>query len=154
MALKGFIGDWIQGSDWFPIEINVPDTFGAIGNGIGNVAQSVGSFAQGVGSFAQGVGTNLSGFAQGVGQGLQTLTQNVGNGVQGVTQFFTRPNAQNGQKTPQLGDTVPVGQQKIFILVPMGSPNGNGQNRLVYPFQHMRNNMPTLNNDMLLEAFP
>lgn len=158
MALRGpfdFIGNWIQGSDWFPIEINVPDTFGAVGNAFGYVAQGVGNVAQGVGSFAQGVGTNVNNFAQGVGQGWQTLSQNFGNGVQGFAQLFPRPNAQSGQKNPQLGQSVNVGgQQKFLILVPMGASNGNGQSRLPFPMFNMKNNMPTIDNDILLEAFP
>lgn len=160
MGLRGpfdFIGNWIQGSDWFPIEINVPDTFGAVGNVVGNVAQ-------GVGSFAQGVGSNINGFAQNVGQGFQTFSQNFGNGFQNLGQLFSqRPNSvanvqpaqpDNGQKNPQteIQQAPSVGaQQKYFILMPMNMASTNS--RPIYPFLQTRNKMP-FDNDMLLEVFP
>nr|XP_023029244.1 uncharacterized protein LOC111517348 [Leptinotarsa decemlineata] len=89
-----FIGNLIQSSGFFPIEINVPDTFGSIGNGVGTLANNVGNFAQNVGT------------------GFQTFTQNVGNGFQNFV-----------QRVPILGAFVrPVGgsvtTQKYFILVP------------------------------------
>lgn len=176
MVLRGpfdFIGNWIQGSEWFPIEINVPDTFGAVGNAVGVVAQ-------GVGTFAQGVGSNISGFAQNVGQGFQSLSQNVGNGFQNFAQFFSQrpntvtssisanpaavyqtaqsPNIQQAQlegglqNQPLSVQQTPPVQQKYFILVPMGTNTGNGQNKLAHPFL-VGNNMP-FDSDMLFETFP
>ncbi|XP_017784493.1 PREDICTED: uncharacterized protein LOC108568090 [Nicrophorus vespilloides] len=35
------VGNWIQGSDWFPIQINIPQTFGSIGNGIMTFANGI-----------------------------------------------------------------------------------------------------------------
>ncbi|VEN59517.1 unnamed protein product [Callosobruchus maculatus] len=67
-----FIGNWIASSDWFPIEVNVPDIFNNIGSGVGNVAQTVGQFAQNMGAgimtFTQNVGSGIQSFAQGIGQ--------------------------------------------------------------------------------------
>ncbi|KAG5888644.1 hypothetical protein JTB14_021269 [Gonioctena quinquepunctata] len=92
-----FIGNWIQSTGFFPIEINVPDTFGAIGNNVGTLA------------------TNAGNFAQNVGTGFQTFTQNVGNGFQNFV-----------QRVPILGSIIrPTGAngQKYYILVPTKSAN-------------------------------
>lgn len=36
------IGQWISGSDWFPIEVNVPDVINNIVNGVSGVVGSNG----------------------------------------------------------------------------------------------------------------
>ncbi|XP_057670990.1 uncharacterized protein LOC130902741 [Diorhabda carinulata] len=98
-----FIGNWIQSSSFFPIEINIPDTFSAVGNTIGGWASNVGNFAQNVGSTLQGV------------------TQNVGNGIQSFAQGLT-------QNVPLVGAFVrPNGSatQRIFILIPQRNDRGN-----------------------------
>ncbi|CAH0558233.1 unnamed protein product [Brassicogethes aeneus] len=92
--LKGplsFIGDWINGSEWFPVELNVPDSFAAIGNGIQG-------FGNGIGTFAQGVGSNFGNFAQNLGNNWNNFALNVGNRFHNITQklpvlnnFYHRP---------------------------------------------------------------
>lgn len=42
-ARQGIIGGWIQGSEWFPIEINVPDTISGFGQNVANVGQGISS---------------------------------------------------------------------------------------------------------------
>lgn len=164
MVLRGpfdFIGNWIQGSEWFPLEVNVPDTFGAVGS-------AVNTAAQGVGSFAQGVGNNIGVLAQNLGQGFQTFSQNLGNGFQNMAQFFTRPEAvavvatsrplsiQNVQTTQtQQQLDIPQGvasdeQRKYFILMPM--PVNVGQTRLKYPFPIKTPG--SLEGDLLFDTFP
>ncbi|CAG9826910.1 unnamed protein product [Diabrotica balteata] len=91
-----FIGNLIQATGLIPIEINVPDTFSAVGN-------TVGGWATNVGNFAQGVGTTFQGF-----------TQNIGSGVQNFAQGLV-------QRVPILGTIIrPTGgsNQRYYILVP------------------------------------
>nr|CAH7713174.1 unnamed protein product [Callosobruchus chinensis] len=97
-----FIGNWIASSDWFPIEVNVPDIFNNIGSGVGNVAQTVGQFAQNMGT------------------GIMTFTQNVGSGIQSFAQGI-------GQRVPFIGaivrPTATVGEQVVpqkYMLVVSG----------------------------------
>nr|CAI5867356.1 unnamed protein product [Callosobruchus analis] len=89
-----FIGNWIASSDWFPIEVNVPDIFSHIGSGVGNVAQTVGQVAQNMGS------------------GIMTFTQNVGSGIQSFAQGI-------GQRVPFIGTIVrPTTTTNYMLVVP------------------------------------
>lgn len=109
--LKGplsFIGDWINNSDWFPIEINVPDTFGAIGNGLQG-------FGNNVGNFAQGIGNNIGNFAQGVGTGFNTVTTNIGNGLQSFAQRI--PIISNFVRPVAVAQNTKFGT-KYFVVMP------------------------------------
>lgn len=49
---QDLIGSWIQNSEWFPIEINVPDLISSFGNGISsgfmNLSDAFGSWIQGI----------------------------------------------------------------------------------------------------------
>ena len=49
---QDFIGSWIQSSEWFPIEINIPDTISAIGSGLStgfmNFSDAFGNWIQGL----------------------------------------------------------------------------------------------------------
>ncbi|CAG9854204.1 unnamed protein product [Phyllotreta striolata] len=91
-----FIGNWIQSSNFFPVEINVPDTFATVGGTVGGWA------------------TNLGGIAQNVGSTFQGLTQNVGSGIQNIAQTIT-------QRLPFLAAIVrPPGAstQRFVLLIP------------------------------------
>ncbi|CAH1983921.1 unnamed protein product [Acanthoscelides obtectus] len=98
-----FIGNWIDSSDWFPIEVNVPDVFSNIGSGVGNVAQTVGQLAQNMGAgimtFTQNVGSGIQNFAQGIGQRVPFIAA------------LVRPST-----TPNEGQE--VAPQMYMILVP------------------------------------
>ncbi|KAJ8974859.1 hypothetical protein NQ317_001957 [Molorchus minor] len=103
-----FIGNWIQSSEWFPVEINVPDTVSSIGNGVG--------------TFATNVGSGFNNFAQNVGIGFQTFTQNLGNGFQSFTQNLT-------ERFPILAVFVrPNSPPRYFVLVPKVKANNRNNN--------------------------
>ncbi|KAJ8961183.1 hypothetical protein NQ318_008865 [Aromia moschata] len=125
-----FLGNWIQSSDWFPVEINVPDTITGVGNGVG--------------SFATNVGNGFNTFAQNVGNGFQTFTQNVGSGFQSFTQNLA-------QRIPILAVIVrPNSPPRYFLMLPAGNMNNNGGNK-----QDNMNNMNfnPIESD-ILESFP
>ncbi|XP_044750256.1 uncharacterized protein LOC123310703 isoform X2 [Coccinella septempunctata] len=93
---QGIIAGWIQNSQFFPIEVNVPQI-------ISNVTSGV-----------QGIGQN-------VGQGLQTVGQNVGQGLQNwassLGQRFPIIN-----RLPIIGSQINQNQmttQKFLVMMPV-----------------------------------
>ncbi|CAH1104569.1 unnamed protein product [Psylliodes chrysocephalus] len=146
-----FIGNWIQSSDFFPLELNVPDTFSSIGNTVGGWANNVGNFAQNVGStfqgFTQNVGSGIQGLTQNVGSGIQGLTQNVGSGIQSFTQGLT-------QRVPFLAAIVrPPGTstQRFVVLIP--ARDFVGSNTINQNF-NSNDKMDFNMNPDLMEIFP
>lgn len=116
--IGNWIHNWIQSSDWFPIEINVPDTFSNVGAGFQSFTQNVGNGFQ---TFQQNVGNGFQQFQQNVGNGWQQLQQNVGNGVNGLTQSFGN-GVRNFTQTIPIFNTHPShhGQSvRYFLLVPV-----------------------------------
>ncbi|KAL3282295.1 hypothetical protein HHI36_005484 [Cryptolaemus montrouzieri] len=92
----GIIASWIQNSQFFPIEINVPDLISNASNGIQNVGQGIQSFGQ-----------NLS-------QGYQTWITNLGERFP-IINRLPIPGLQQNQ-----------GNQKYLILIPLeGEQNSN-----------------------------
>lgn len=101
------IGQWIQQTPWLPIQVNVPDLFQNIGNGISQATNGVSQFTQNVGT------------------GLNQFTQNVGSG-------FNQWMQQLGQRIPILGNIAanrqPMnhanGQRPVFVMIPVEYPGG------------------------------
>lgn len=89
----GIIAGWIQNSQFFPIEVNVPQV-------ISNVSSGVQQFGQNVGQGIQTVGQN-------VGQGFQTWMAAIGQRFPIVNRLPIIGN-QNNQNAPQ----------KLFVLLP------------------------------------
>lgn len=121
-----FIGNWIQSSEWFPVEINVPDTFASVGNGIGTLATNVGN--------------GFNAFTQNLGSGFQTFTQNVGSNVQNFAQNLS-------QRFPVLAVVVrPNAPARYFALVPVRTVGGDDTKKPYLPAWQMESDV--------LEAFP
>ncbi|KAH1024651.1 uncharacterized protein LOC109538679 isoform X2 [Dendroctonus ponderosae] len=101
------IGQWIQQTPWLPIQVNIPDLFQNIGNGISQATNGVTQFTQNVGT------------------GLNQFTQNVGSG-------FNQWMQQLGQRIPILGNIAanrlpmnrPNGQRPVFVMIPVEYPGG------------------------------
>lgn len=109
-----FIGQWIQQTPWLPIQINVPDIFQNIGNGINQVGTTVSQFSQ-------NVGNGVSQFSQNVGNGLSQFSQNIGNGF--TTWAQNVPILENFIDTKRKPVMTTNGQQ-IGVLVPIEYPGG------------------------------
>ncbi|XP_060517977.1 uncharacterized protein LOC132696888 isoform X2 [Cylas formicarius] len=158
-----FIGNWIQQSSWFPVEINVPDTFANIGNGLSQVTQNLGNgfnqFTQGVTQATSNLGNGVSQLSQNVGNGVSQFSQNVGSGVnqftQGIGSNWNQLSqnfnnwAQNlGQRIPIISNFVrhKVPGSGLIVVVPVGGsdvgikPAGVGVNQVL--------------GDEVLESFP
>ncbi|XP_076270188.1 uncharacterized protein LOC143202496 isoform X2 [Rhynchophorus ferrugineus] len=116
-----FIGQWIQQVPWLPVQVNVPDLFQNIGNGINQVGTTVSQFTQNVGNgvstFGQNVGNGVNQFTQNIGNGWNQLSQNVGNGI---TTWV--------QNVPVIGNLVggrkPTTGSQQFVLLPVEYPGG------------------------------
>lgn len=121
-----FIGNWIQSSEWFPIEVNVPDTFAAVGNGV-------------------------SSFANNIGSGFQTFTQNAGNAFQNFAQGLSQRPIIGAIVRPIQGQqpqVPPVVAQKYFVVM----PTQNVREREKY-LQNKIKEQLEMEND-ILEPFP
>ncbi|XP_066251279.1 uncharacterized protein [Euwallacea similis] len=114
-----FVGQFFQQVPWLPIQINVPDMFQNIGNGISQATSNVQQWSQ-------NLGHGVSQLTENVGSGLNQLTQNVGSG-------FNQWMQQVGQRVPFLGNIVNTkkplggtnhGQQQIIMMVPVEYPGG------------------------------
>ncbi|CAG9768309.1 unnamed protein product [Ceutorhynchus assimilis] len=115
-----FLGNWIQQTPWLPVEVNVPDVFQNIGNGINQATSNVQQFTQ-------NVGNGVSQFTQNVGSGVSQFTQNVGNGFQQWMQ-------QLGQRVPFIGNIVTTiggtrvpavpSSEQVLVMVPVNYPGG------------------------------
>lgn len=102
-----FIGQWIQQNPFFPVQVNIPDLFQNIGNGINQAT------------------TNVQQLSQNVGSGVSQFTQNVGNG-------FNQWMQQIGQRVPLIGNMVTSANnrvpsyngQPIMVMVPVRYSGG------------------------------
>ncbi|XP_045470693.1 uncharacterized protein LOC123677979 isoform X2 [Harmonia axyridis] len=91
-ARQGIIAGWIQNSQFFPIEVNVPQVVSNVSSGVQQ-------------------------FGQNVGQGIQTVGQNVGqnfqNWMSSLGQRFPIIN-----RLPIIGNNNAKPPQKFFLLKP------------------------------------
>lgn len=102
---QGIIAGWIQNSQFFPVEINIPEV-------ISNVSNGVQQFGQNIGQGIQSAGQN-------VGQGLQTWISNLGQRFPIINRVPFLGN-QNHQLAPQ----------KVLVFIP--PKKSNDLNRVPY----------------------